>query len=179
MVFRENYYCLKDLQLTKQVILKCHDCCLGKTKNHTNQNTVQSITTDRPLQIVAIDFISNLIPDEHGYKNILVMVDVFSKYVKLYPTKRCNVILILQKLNHFTRTIGKPDRILADNATYFNNDKMRDYLDKRGTQLVLTSIRHPQGNPAERYIQEVVRFLRMTVQYDHTEWTTFVSDVES
>lgn len=179
MVFRENYYCFKDLQLTKQVISKCHECCLGKPKNHTNKNIIHSITTNRPLQLVAIDFLSNLIPDKDGYKHILVMVDVFSKYVKLYPTKRCNVNVILQKLKHFTQTIGKPDKLLADNATYFNNDRIKDYLEKRGIRLVLTTIRHPKSNPAERNVQEVVRFLRMTVQYDHTEWTTFVSDVEN
>lgn len=179
LIFRENYYCKRDLSLAKDLLIKCHECCLGKTKNYKNQNVAQSIITNKPLELVAMDFVSNLIPSEDGYKHILIIIDVFSKFIKLYPTKRCNTITVKKKLYHFYRTIGKPERILTDNATYFNNDRLREFLRRRNISMLFTTIRHPQANPAERYIQEVIRFMRLMIQHNHREWLFSISDVEN
>lgn len=178
LIFRENFYSQKDLQITKNVISMCHECCMAKFKNHSNKNTIGSITTTRPLELVAIDYISNLIETRGGYKNILVMTDNLSKFIRLYPTKRCNTTTTVKLINKFCKEIGKPAKILCDNATYFNNDKFINYWANKDIKLSFTSIRHPQANPTERYIQEVVRFLRIATQDKHETWVNYMSEIE-
>lgn len=174
LIFRENFYCKHDYQLTKRVIQNCHECCIGKNKNHKNYNVVNSIVTSQNLEIIAIDYVSNLIQSEDGNKNIFVITDNFSKYIKAYPTKRCNMKTSISKLNQFINEVGKPVKILADNATYFNNDKFIGYWEKKNIHVIFTTIRHPKANPAERYIQEILRFLRLAKQERHTDWDKYL-----
>lgn len=179
LIFRENFYAQKDLQIIKDMIKTCHVCCLGKIKNHTNKNLVGSIVTNRPLELLAIDYVSNLISTRGGYKHILVAIDCFSKYVKIYPTKRCNTKTTIAILEIYSQTIGKPQKLLTDNATYFNNDRFITHWAQRDVDVIFTSIRHPQANPAERYIQEILRFLRFTTQDRHTDWIDHIPTVET
>lgn len=178
LIYRENFYAEKDLTITKQIIANCHECCLGKTKNHTNHNQIYSTVTTKPLEIIAIDYITNLIKTREGYKHILVITDNFSKFTKAYPTKRCNTKTTTAILNSYCKNIGKPTKILADNATYFNNQRFINYWQNKNVKIIFTSIRHPQGNPAERYIQEIIRFLRLATQEQHMNWSEHLRIVE-
>lgn len=178
LIFREHFYAEKDLKIIKQMVRECEVCCLGKTKNHTNKNEIGSIVTSEPLEIVAIDYVSNLIKTRQGFKHILVITDCFSKFTKAYPTKRCNTKCTIKILKDYCKTIGIPKRLLMDNATYFNNDKFIDHWTRQGVDVIFTCIRHPRANPAERYIQEVLRFLRLTVQDRHAEWEKHINTVE-
>lgn len=178
-IFRENYYAKNDITIFKQVINSCELCCLGKYKNHTNQNTIESIMATQPLHIIAIDYISNLIKSTHDYKHILVIYDVYTKYIKLYPTKKCNTNITILSINLYNQEIGKPQTILTDNATYFSNDRFRNFCSENDIKLIFTSIRHPNANPVERYNQEVIKFLRLYAHNKQTSWPSYLNTIEN
>lgn len=179
LIFRENFYAKNDYEIAKKLIVKCHDCCLGKSKNHTNRNQVHSLVSKNILETIAIDYLSNLIKTKEGYRHIFVITDTFSKFVKAYPTKRCNTRTTLALLTQFCEKYGKPKRILADNATYFNNENFINHWKTQDISVIFTAIRHPKANPAERYVQEILRFLRLATQERHDEWVKHVKDVEN
>lgn len=53
-----------------------------------------------------------------GKKLILVIIDLFTKYVKIYPSERTNVEEIKKCLENYVTEVGKPKRMITDNATY-------------------------------------------------------------
>lgn len=178
MMFRENYFSKNDLTIIKNVIRLCHLCCLAKYKNHINKNVVKSIRVYNPLELVAVDFLSNLVRSG-GYKHMMVMVDVFSKYTKIYPCKANNTNVAIKCIEKFIDEVGKPKRILADNATYFTNQRFKNHFIEQDIKISFCSIRHPQGNPSERYIQEVIKYLRILIYYDqHINWYHYVEMLE-
>lgn len=59
-----------------------------------------------------MDFISNLIKITIGKWNILILFDVFSKFVKLYPTRSTKYCIVKEKLNKFFEEVGKPKCII-------------------------------------------------------------------
>uniref|UniRef100_A0A1Y1MEL5 RNA-directed DNA polymerase n=1 Tax=Photinus pyralis TaxID=7054 RepID=A0A1Y1MEL5_PHOPY len=178
LLMRENFYSKRDLTVVKEMVNKCHLCCLGKYKNFVNYNEIKSIRTREPLEIVAIDYLSNLVKSGRD-KHILVMVDLFSRFTKLYAVSACNTEKTVVLIDKFIQEVGKPKKILADNATYFNNDRFRGYLGEREINLGFCSIRHPQGNPSERFIQEVIKYLRMSLFNEpHKNWGRYVKQVE-
>lgn len=179
MIFRENYYSKNDLQITKSVIKECHLCCVGKIKNRVNQNRVESIVVTERLELVALDYVSNLITSQNGFKNMLIVTDIFSKYTKIYKTKRCNTKTTIAIMKDFINGVGKPRKVLVDNATYFSNDRFKTFLNTIGIEVIFTSIRHPNANPAERYVQETIKFLRLAIERNHTEWCRQVLKIES
>lgn len=179
LIFRENYITKGDSAIAKSVTSKCEVCQVNKSKNRLNKYQVRSITAKNCMEIVAIDFLSELVPTTNGNKHILVMVDIFSKYVKLYPCKRTNYEEITRHMRTYFQEVGKPQVCILDNATYFQSDRFQAFCKKHNITLNFTSIRHPTANPAERYIQEVIKFLRITCEQDHTQWENNLPQVES
>lgn len=177
-IFRENFYAKNDITIAKESINNCELCCLGKYKNHVNRNTVESITANHPNELIAIDYISNLVPGTNRCKNILVMLDVFSKFIKLYPCQSCNTNTNIILINEYYKEVGKPSKILVDNATYFHNQRFKNFCTENQIKLVFTSIRHPNSNPVERYNQEVIKMLRLYVHEKHETWVEHLKNIE-
>jgi transposase InsO family protein len=178
MMLREEFYGKNDLSVIKDQINRCEQCIYGKDKNVTCKNIVQSNIPIAPLDVVAIDYLGNLIPGTFNYKHILVMVDVFSKYVMLIPTKECNTITSIRCIEKFIQQVGKPKRILADNGSYFTNRTFKDALKEKGILYSFTTVRHPQSNLAERFVQETIKYLRMLTHHQHNAWFQYVPQVE-
>lgn len=178
LVFRENYISKGDAAVAKQITRTCQICQINKGRNKMNRNVVKSITAENCLDIVAMDFLSELVPTPNGNKHILVLVDIFSKYVKLYPCKRTNYEEITRHMKNYFERMGKPKACILDNATYFQSERFKTFCHKNNIKLNFTSIRHPSANPAERYIQEVIKFLRIACERDHTMWEEKLKDVE-
>lgn len=178
LIFREAYFCKNDEKVIKNSLRSCQTCELAKDKNFTNENIAQSIIAYDRLELVAIDFISNLIPSTKGYKNILVICDIFSKYVRLIPTQRCNTETVLQAIHEYCTEFGYPKTILSDHATYFTNDRYQEYLRERNIKACYISIRHPQANPSERYIREVLKYLRILLTNKHQRWARYLKQIE-
>lgn len=178
LIFRENYICQGDSAIIKFITRNCATCQKLKEKNRVNKNVVKSIVAENCLDMIAMDFLSELIPTNVGNKHILVIVDIFSKYVKLYACKRTNYNEISRRLTQYFEQIGKPKICILDNASYFQSDRFGQFCDRNGVKLNFTSIRHPAANPAERYIKEVVKFLRITCGRNHKIWDEKLEEIE-
>lgn len=178
MIFRENYYSRRDLQIAKAVTRACSVCQLTKKKTFTNQYMPKSVIPTTCLDILAIDYLSQLVRSTRGNTNILVTVDVFTKFVKLFPCRRTNAKTTIEKIQCYVQHIGKPNKILLDNATYFRGKEFKRHCEREGIELRFTSIRHPQANVSERYIQEVVKYLRILCSNHHRDWESQLPLVE-
>lgn len=63
----------------------CEICKVGKIGKKV-KTTFKSVVAKRPLEIVAIDF-TQLEPGTSGVENVLVIIDVFTKYTQAIPTR--------------------------------------------------------------------------------------------
>ena len=72
-----------------------------------------------------------------GVEYIFVLLDVHSKYVKLYAIKRETTRAALCKLLHkYIPEMGKPKRVLADNGTQFESPIWSCELQRAGIRPV-------------------------------------------
>lgn len=179
LIFRENYICPKDLTIIKTITRCCDICQRLKGRNVTLKNITKSIIAENCLDIVAIDFISDLQTTNNGNKHILVVLDIFSKFMKLYPCKRTNFYEIRRQLCTYFDEIGTPKKCILDNATYFQSVRFLNFCERNGVDLNFTSIRHPSANPAERYIQEVIKFIRIICKKNHKIWDQKLQEIEN
>jgi hypothetical protein len=81
---------------------------------------------------------------------IFVVIDAFSKFVRLYPLRRAQAKISAKKiLDDFHRFI--PVKVvLSDHGTQFQSRQWQDTLRSWGIQPTLSTIRHPKSNPTER-----------------------------
>ena len=114
-----------------------------------------------PFEVIALDHIGPLVIDEKGHQYVLVIIDAFSRWVELYPTKGVTADetakCIFQHLGRF----GAPERILTDRGTAFYNELVSELLHMCRAQHELTIAYSKEENAiVERTNQEVIRHLR-------------------
>jgi transcription termination factor NusB len=108
-----------------------------------------------------MDHIGPLVADEKGHQYVLVLIDSFSRWVELYPTKGVTADetakCIFQHLGRF----GAPERILTDRGTAFHNELVSELIHLSNSKHVLTTAHSKEENAiVERANQEVIRHLR-------------------
>jgi len=88
------------------------------------------------------------------YNNILVIVDGFSKYVWLYPTRSTGVDEVLNCLDKQAVHFGHPYRIVSDRGTAFKYLAFEVYCESHNKQHLLIATGAPRGNgQVERHHQ--------------------------
>nr|CAI5868378.1 unnamed protein product [Callosobruchus analis] len=149
---------------------KCSEKCHGK---------LHSVLPQNRGELVCTDLIGPLPSSRGGATQILVFVDAFSKYVKVYALKKATASAILNRfLNHYVKEIQKPKCVLSDNGTQFTSKQWRNALSKEGIRNKYTSVYFPEGNMTERYNREIGRILRTYCYDQHTRWAYILDYLE-
>ena len=91
------------------------------------------------------------------------------------PTTKVVLKILLQK---YIPTYGRIKKILSDQGVQFQSEKWERMLRENGIQPVLTSIRHPQGNLAERVNKELGKYLRIYCHNQHNKWAEYLPFLE-
>ena len=162
-------------------IKKC-PCCQKmsfiKIPVQTNPFTTASY---EPHQRLNIDTIGPVEKDKDGNVYILVIIDTFTRWIELYPTKTVAAEECVEKLlQHFGR-FGTPTELLTDNGTQFVNKTVIEIMRLLQVQHTRTLAYSKQENAiVERANKEVLRHLRALV-YDSKvieNWGTYLPLVQ-
>lgn len=99
-----------------------------------------------PLDTYYVDHLGPLANTGKMYNHLLVVVDAFSKFVWLYPTKSTGARKVVDKLKKQALIFGNPHRIITDRGPCFTSGEFESYCKESGIehQLVTTGI--PRGN---------------------------------
>ncbi len=80
-----------------------------------------TIAVYEPMERLEVDTIRPLPADEDGHRFIIVVINCFTKWVSLYPTKDTTAQSCVDALLQHVGTFGTPSQILTDNGTQFVN----------------------------------------------------------
>jgi hypothetical protein len=146
---------------------KCEGCLLCNKIWSTRGNIEAAggaIIRQRPWTEAAIDLIVLDEADEDGNKNIVTIVDSFTRAVELYPVQTGDAETVAACLYDVYNRYGRPRRVRCDGAKAFVKSVV-----KRLNKLVGVAV-HPilpyspyQNGQVERYNQEVMRHLRTII----------------
>jgi len=140
---------------------------------------MQPILSHKPLEKLLVDFYGPLPVGIFQFAYIFVIVDNFSRFVKLYPLRRANAKICIKKLitDYFPK-FGVPQNIVSDHGRQFISKYWQTSLKKFNIQVSHTSIYHPQSNPAERVMRELGRMFRTYCHHKHSTWPQYVPYIE-
>lgn len=131
-------------QEIKKYVLACDLCQRVKCPNMKMSGSLGRVESSGPGDLMSVDFYGPLPRSVGGAEYIFVMLDVLSKYVKLYPIKRETTDTVLEKkFKFYIPEMGRLKRILSDHGTQFTLQKWADRLRKEGIKPIFSSIRHP------------------------------------
>lgn len=164
----------------RNVLKKCHECQTARYPNLHTYVEMQSIRVKERGELIAVDFLGPMPRSNRGVSNILVIIDVFTKAVRLYaitrPTTKTVLKIILTK---YIPKYGRIQKILSDQGKQFQNKLWGETLIQNGIKPILTSIRHPQGNLAERVNKEIGNYVRIYCHNQHNKWAEYLPFFES
>jgi hypothetical protein len=128
------------------------------------QRSQGAVIRQRPFTEVAIDLIVVTDADRDGNKNILVVIDSFSRAVELFPLKTGDAESVVECLYDCYNRWGRPMRVRCDGAKAFLGSVCRVFNKRMGVKVHSIEPYSPQQNgQVERVNQEIMRHLRAIV----------------
>lgn len=151
--------------------------CKPKTTRITGP--MQFFISKKPLDKLLINFYSSLPTGIFQFSYSFIIVDNFTRFIKLYPLRRANAKICLKKLmTDYFPNYGIPKNIVSDHGRQFISKQWQTTLHKLNIYVTHTSIYHPQSNLAERVMRELGRMFRTYCQEKHSSWPQYVPYIE-
>jgi transposase InsO family protein len=133
----------------------------------------------KPGELCAVDFYGPLPIGRGGVRFIFVCVDVFSKFVRLYPLRSATTKACLNRFsNDYIVNVTQPKCVLSDNGTQFVSRTWKRRLADLNIRVMFSPIRHPQPNPSERYMREIGKFCWIDCREAHKKWPELLPHIE-
>ena len=161
-------------------VKSCRRCQRGKGNTANHKAKLRPITSTGPNDLVEIDF-ENLCVSTEGHKGLLVAIDHWSKYLRLFPVEEftaeaaCNVLF-----DGWIQPFGAPNRILSDQGSQFESALFKDMLTTFGIDKSHGCAYRPQTQGlVERSNQTIAKVLRCCMRLDQRLWHTQVHAVEA
>ena len=158
---KTKYYFPHMAKLTEEFCKTCPTCQVRKGSPKRQAKMVSLPKVTRPFQRVCMDFATMPESVPEKYKNVLILVDAYTRHVEAYPTKDQSAVTVAKCLLTYTTTYGICEEILTDRAQNFQAELMNEFYKLVGTKHIKTSSYHPQTNQSERYVQTVKNAISM------------------
>lgn len=170
---REYYWPSMDSDIRKFV----RECVVCNEIKPSNLNQVSPMgnfrETTRPWEAVSIDFVGPLPRSKSGFSFILLVSDMFSKFVHLQPLRSATSQSTIKCLEeHIFLQFGTPRFLISDNGSQFVSREFKAFLQSYDVKHWLTARYHPQANSAEAANKTAETCIRAYLrdQKSHKEW---------
>ncbi|GFY49126.1 transposon Tf2-6 polyprotein [Trichonephila inaurata madagascariensis] len=112
----------------ENVIKNCVACILVNKKRGKEEVFLNTIPKeDLPLSTYHVDFIRPLPTTNKNYNHIFTVIDAFTKYTWLYPTKSTTAQEAIERLELQQKTFGNPSRVINEKGGAFRSKEFEDY----------------------------------------------------
>ncbi|CAB0035279.1 unnamed protein product [Trichogramma brassicae] len=146
---QRHFYWRGMQQDVRSHIRDCNLC--GRVKKASSHPApISSHTPTEPWKHVALDLMGPYPTTAKQHRYILVITDLFSRWVETFPVRADATTILLGILEReiFPRW-GFPQAILTDNGTQFSSKKWTETLQRWQITPWTTAVYHPRANPTE------------------------------
>lgn len=125
---------------------------------------------ERPWRMIALDFMGPYPMTRRGHRQILVVIDLFSKFVLIKPVKRATAeaTVTFLKENVFLK-YGVPEILISDNGAQLKSNLFAEFLAKYKVIHWRTANYHAQANATEAANKTIKHAIRAYVRFEKTQ----------
>jgi hypothetical protein len=135
---------------------------------------IRHLKVPHARHMLAVDILSVTPVDENGYGYIVVIVNMFTRFTSLYPTKDKSALSLANSLFHYVVYFGACSYLRSDPGSDLTSEAVALVNKWFGLHHSLSIVDRPQSNGVEPVNKAVLRFLRSIV-YDERlihKWST-------
>lgn len=153
----------------------CRGCDVCQRSKYPNTNRVPVMGKRKlasfPWQVVSVDFVGPFPRSISGNTMLLVVTDLFSKFVVIQPMREAKTGPLVTFLeNMIFLLLGVPEIIISDNGVQFTSKEFARLLERYHVTHWRNANYHPANNPTERVNRVIVAAIRTYLKGNHREW---------
>lgn len=156
----------------EKIIQNCISCILAERKQGKQEGFLHSIEKGSVLlDTYHIDHMGPLLTTQKRYQHLLAVINAFTKFVWLYPTKTTGNNEVIGHLQRQAVTFGNPRRIVSDRGNAFTSHEFEDYCKQEIIQRHLITTDIPRANgQVERLNRIIIPLLTKLAAPKPHEW---------
>jgi transposase InsO family protein len=179
---QSRYVWIKMRRDVERFVKHCSECMIVKAPNYDLSSHINGLRVPKEcFHTISIDFkVINPPAGPHRINNILVVMDLLSRFLFIFPMADPSASNVIRILKDFFNEYAKPRIIIHDNGKQFVSINFKDFLDRHDIRSMGTAKYHPQANPVERAngsISIALRFAMLDKQDNHATWIKTIDDI--
>lgn len=161
-------------------IANCVRCIIGNQKEGKKEGFLHPLQKpDVPLHTFHMDHLGPLQSTSKRYNHILAIIDSFSKFVWLYPTRSTTTDEVIDRLSRQKSTFGNPSCIVTDRGTAFTSEQFQAYCnDENITHARITTGLPRSNGQVERINRSIIPILTKLSADDPSKWFKHVEKLQ-
>ena len=175
---RGKYTWLNMRKDIEQYCMACVPCSRFKHSTSAKQGFMASTLSASPGITLFIDTIGPLpksVPSNYSY--LLLCVDHFSKFLRLYPLRKVTSKSVVSCLEHLFTHDGFYKTIISDNCSVFHSQLWTSIIEQLHSKSVYITPFRAQGNLSEVYCKSTKKAIAMFCR-DHRRWADNINQIE-
>lgn len=159
----------------------CIKCILYSAPVRCNEHNMFSIPKKPvPFDTLHLDHFGPLPAIRSKRKHILIAIDAFTKFVKLYPVNSTSTKEVCCALEKYFGYYSRPRRIITDRGSCFTLLDFSNFLLKRNITHLKVAVASPQANSQVERVNRVVKAMlsKLTDSLEHLDWPAKLSQSE-
>lgn len=168
-------------QKVQKFVSKCIKCIMNSAPVRATERNLYSISLlPVPFDTIHLDHYGPLPSIKSKRKHVLVVVDAFTKYVKLYPASSTSTREVTAALEKYCYCYSRPRHVISDRGTCFTSAEFSDYLEKKNVVHTKNATASPQANGQVERVNRVLKSMlgKLSEPIDHADWSNRLLAVE-
>ena len=169
---KDTYLWFKSASEIQQLVSACLVCAENNTRRTGLRASRKTVPVEGiPLSQWAMDVLGPLPESREGNLYILVVTDLFTKWVELFAMPDQKAQTVVECLTEVIQRYSIPASILSDNGSNFKSYLVKRMFETLQIKPVYTTVYHPQTDgQCERFNSTLIQTLRKLIQNEPREW---------
>lgn len=177
---KQEFFIPKLREKIEKNIANCVHCILYNRKRGKQEGYLHPLPKESiPLHTYHIDHLGPLESTHKNYKYILAIIDSFTKFAWLYPTKSTTTKEVITKLEHQKSIFGNPLTMITDRGTAFTSHEFQEYCKEEDIQhiKITTGLARSNGQ-VERLNSTIISVLSKLSADEPAKWYRHVPKLQ-
>ena len=165
------------IRIISEYIHHCASCQKHRLRHHPIRPVNRVLPHPHQRSTIGIDLLTITPESPDGFKYLVVIMNLFSKFVALYPAKDKTAVNLANCLMRHFANFGLIDSIISDPGSDLTSEIIRHLNEYLGIRHTISLVDRHESNGVERVNQEILRHLRTMIHDSRLidNWTDSVT----